>query len=55
MICVPRSCPSVWSDIAADLSKDFSGCNPRAANAVRFGFHDAGECCRGPLYPEITN
>lgn len=35
------ACPSIWSEIAQDLKKAFSGCNNDARSAIRFAFHDA--------------
>ena len=42
------SCPQVWFDIAADLKPNFFGCTRLAADAIRFAFHDAGECLSKP-------
>lgn len=40
---LPRAtCPTVWTDIAADLSNTFRGCQQPTRFAIRFAFHDAG-------------
>jgi hypothetical protein len=40
---LPRAtCPKVWTDIAADLSNTFRGCQQPTRFAIRFAFHDAG-------------
>lgn len=42
-VILPRAtCPKVWTDIAADLSNTFRGCQQPTRFAIRFAFHDAG-------------
>ncbi|KAM0714471.1 hypothetical protein Q7P37_010258 [Cladosporium fusiforme] len=44
------ACPQVWYDIAKDLKSEFSGCNRRARDAIRFAFHDAaGYSSKNPV------
>lgn len=37
-----KTCPEVWTKIAAEFKKDFAGCNNLARSAIRFAFHDSG-------------
>ncbi|EME77360.1 uncharacterized protein MYCFIDRAFT_217057 [Pseudocercospora fijiensis CIRAD86] len=44
------SCPLVWSVVAEDLKRSFSGCNDLARSAIRFAFHDAaGYSVKNPV------
>ena len=53
---VGSACPEIWSEVAADLRRAFHGCSRQASTAIRFAFHDAGQCpIRGTSYPKLTN
>ncbi|KAJ0164796.1 Manganese peroxidase 3 [Colletotrichum tanaceti] len=45
-ICHARSCPPVWTKVAADLRSSFAGCPSEARQAMRAAFHDCfpGSC-----------
>lgn len=45
-ICHARSCPAVWTKVAADLKDTFAGCSSEARQAIRAAFHDCftGAC-----------
>ncbi|KAF7187956.1 Versatile peroxidase VPL1 [Pseudocercospora fuligena] len=46
----PSSCPQIWSTVAEDLRRSFSGCNDLARSAIRFAFHDAaGYSIKNPV------
>ncbi|KZL75346.1 peroxidase [Colletotrichum tofieldiae] len=44
--CNARSCPPVWTKVAADLKGSFAGCPSEARQAMRAAFHDCfpGSC-----------
>ncbi|KAF6813691.1 ligninase lg6 precursor [Colletotrichum plurivorum] len=45
-VCHARSCPAVWTKVAADLKETFAGCSSEARQAIRATFHDCftGAC-----------
>lgn len=50
------ACPEIWSEVAADLRRAFNGCSRQASTAIRFAFHDAGQCSIRELpYLKLTN
>ncbi|KDN67445.1 putative peroxidase [Colletotrichum sublineola] len=44
--CNARTCPPVWTQVAADLKGSFAGCPSEARQAIRAAFHDCfpGSC-----------
>ncbi|KAL0941422.1 peroxidase [Colletotrichum truncatum] len=44
--CHARTCPPVWTKVAADLKESFTGCPAEARQAMRAAFHDCfpGSC-----------
>lgn len=46
---LPRTCPAVWTDVAASFEKQLTSCGKFAHTLIRLAFHDCNSGCDGSI------